>query len=216
MNNDENYDTESGNHSVQTLSDVSHATDNASIMLEEIPPIATLIKQERTKKKISQKKFSLNTDITNVHLSRIERGECVPSVRTLTRFAPYLGYPMETLLIASHYQGSLPSSTPTYVDLNGQVIDLEKAAQSMYHIDGELLLLIWNFYMNYTISDSELLKVLLKGIDICQRTTTVKDMDTNVSTNSNVACETSSNHLFVEAFKNLKEFIFSFSKLVHL
>ena len=64
---------------------------------------------------------------------------------------------------------------PTYVDLDGQVIDLEQTARIMYHMDGELFLLVQNFYKQYSATDSEVLKILFKSIAECQRITEKED-----------------------------------------
>lgn len=213
MNNEENYDSDPGKHTIKIFPEALGYLNN-TLPADEIPPIDVLIKQERTKKEISQKELAKNGDVTNIQISRIERGECNPSVRTLVRLAPYLGYPLEILLIASHYRGNLPTVTPTYIDLDGRVIDLEQAVQSMYQIDGELLLLMIDFYKNYTLSEGKLLKILLKSIAECRNTNT-EAANTVVPDEDKSNKKVNSSHRFAEAFSNLKQFIFSFDKLVH-
>ena len=209
---------------------ISHkSTDSAGISenafpdsvpeTSEIIPIAELIKLTRKNKGLSQKALAAKTGITNVHLSRIENGEANPSVRTLVKLAPILGYSLEDLLIASHYQGELPSSTPTYLDFNGNIIDLISVVSFMYHTDGELLLLLWTFYQNYSASDSELLKIIIKSINECQNVID-EDLGTHNSNNDTSKEDisnqkNSSDNLFISAFNDLKQFIFSFDKIVH-
>lgn len=213
MHNEENRDIESGSPILKAFTDSPvHITNMPP--REGIPPIDVLFKQERAKKGISQKELAKDGDVTNIQISRIERGECNPSVRTLVHLSPYLGYPLEDLLIASHYQGALPTADPTYVDLDGRVIDLKEAAQFMYHIDGELLLLVINLYMNYTIPDGKLLKILLKCIAEC-RSTESKDESTSAPDEEEKNKKPKPNHLFTDAFSNLKQFIFSFDRLAH-
>lgn len=202
MSNEEQRDTETAKHSPEASSSVLQALNDTLDVYEDTPPIAVLIKEKRKEKGLSQREFSRRTDVTNVHLSRLERGECNPAIRTLTKLAPFLGYPLETLLAASHYQGVLPSDTPTYIDLEGQAINLEQAARSMYRIDGELFLLVWNFYKQFSASDSEVLKVLLKSTAECQGMT---GHDEN----------TGSKGFFAEALTDLKQFILSFGKMAH-
>lgn len=202
MNNEEQSDTETSKYTVETFSSVLSDANNTLNSYEETPTIAELIKQARKRKELSQIALSERADVSNVHLSRIERGECNPTIRTLAKLAPFLGYPIETLLAASHYQGTLPSDTPTYVDFDGQVIDLEQTARFMYHMDGELFLLVQNFYKKYSAADSEVLKILFKSIAECQRITETEE-------------KTHSKHIFVEAFTNLKQFIVSFGKMAH-
>lgn len=202
MNNEEQSDTEASKYTKETFSGVLPDADNTLNSYEETPTIANLIKQERKRKELSQIDLSGRADVSNVHLSRIERGECNPTIRTLTKLAPFLGYPIETLLAASHYQGSLPSDTPTFVDFDGQVINLEQIASFMYHVDGELLLLVHNFYKQYSVADSEVLKILLKSMAECRRITEKEE-------------KTNSKHIFAETFTNLKQFIISFGKMAH-
>ena len=212
MNNEENHDSESGTSTYKVFPENTLGYISDMPPLEEIAPIDVLLKQERAKKEISQKDLAKVGDITNIQISRIERGESSPSVRTLVRLAPYLGYPLEDLLIASHYRGTLPTVKPTYIDLDGRAIDLEQAAQTMYRIDGELLLLMIDLYKNYTISDGKLLKILLKSIAECRNTDTKYS---NSSDEKKPGKEAKSNHLFINAFNNLKQFIFSFNEMAH-
>ncbi|MBD5510756.1 MAG: helix-turn-helix transcriptional regulator [Lachnospiraceae bacterium] len=202
MNNEEQADTEASKYTKETFSGVLPDADNTLNSYEETPTIADLIKQERKRKELSQIDLSGRADVSNVHLSRIERGECNPTIRTLTKLAPFLGYSIETLLAASHYQGELPSDTPTFVDFDGQVINLEQIANFMYHVDGELLLLVHNFYKQYSAADSEVLKILLKSMAECRRITEKEE-------------KTNSKHIFAETFTNLKQFIVSFGKMAH-
>ncbi len=203
MNNEEQSDTEASKYTMETFSRALSDVNNTLNSYEETPTIAELIKQVRKRKELSQMDLSERADVSNVHLSRIERGECNPTIRTLAKLAPFLGYPIETLLAASHYQGTLPSDTPTYVDLDGQVIDLEQTARFMYHMDGELFLLVQNFYKQYSATDSEVLKILFKSIAECQRITEKEE-------------KTNSKHIFAQTFTNLKQFIVSFGKMAHV
>ena len=200
MNNEEKHDTEASKHPAEIMSDAVPVLGYTSDPVEETPPIAELIKLMRKEKGLSQIELSQKIDVTNVQLSRIERGECTPTVRTLIKLAPHLGYSLETLLAASHYQGTLPSSTPTYVDLEGQMIDLGQAARSMYRIDGELFLLFWNFFRQYSSYDSEVLKVLLKGM---AKSHLMTEQEENASPGQP----------FTDAFTHLKQFILSFGKM---
>lgn len=174
---------------------------------ETILPIAELLRQERKYKNLSQKDVYDKTGITNVQVSRIERGECNPTIKTLVKIAPLLGYPIEALLLSSHYQGTIASQKPTYVDYEGNALDLEKIAQSMYRIDGELLLLVKSFYEHYSIEDGELLKILIRNIIKCH----IADCTAEVNYDEE---NSSMNNAFIESFNNLKKFIFSFNKMV--
>ncbi len=185
-----------------------------------IDHIDELLKQGRKAKGLSQKALSAKIGITNVQLSRIENGDSLPSVSTLTKLAPILGYSLEELLIASNYQGKLPSSTPTYLDLNGKVIDLTLIAQTMYRTDGELLLLLWDFYQDYTASDGELLKIVARSITECRKVTEEDVASHNQNSNSSnepaLDSKVLQKNLFISAFNHLKQFLFSFDKLAHL
>lgn len=209
---EENLDSEPGTSAHKVVPEETLGYNSDMPPLEEIPPIDVLFKQEREKKEISQKDLAKAGEITNVQVSRIERGESNPSVRTLVHLAPYLGYSLEDLLIASHYQGTLPTDKPTYIDLDGKVIDLEQAVKTMYRIDGELLLLIISLYKDYTISDGKMLKIILKCIAECR---SAESNNPNISAEKGPDNKAKSNHLFIDAFSNLKQFIFSFDRLAH-
>jgi len=178
-----------------------------SLVDETLLPIAKLIKQTRENKNISQKTLAQKSGLTNVQLSRIESGKNVPSVKTLSRLGPYLGYSLEDLLLSSSYSGIISSDSPTYTDLEGKVINLYEQIEDMYKVDGELLLLFINFYSHYSSSDSELLKIMLQSIEECSY---AKLPETN--NKESPKCSNAKQY-FIETFNNLKAFLFSLNKI---
>ena len=72
------------------------------LIYEQLEPINLLIKN-------TQEDLAKKCNISNVQLSRIEQGKCRPSIRTLCRLAPFLGYDLDDLLLASSYSGTVPS-----------------------------------------------------------------------------------------------------------
>ena len=179
----------------------------APLIDEILPPIAQLIKQTRETKNISQKTLAQKSGLTNVQLSRIESGKSVPSVKTLSRLGPYLGYTLEDLLLSSSYSGTISSGSPTYTDLDGKVINLHEQVENMYKVDGELLLLLINFYSHYSSSDSELIKIIFQSIEECSCTQL-----SNTENKESKKCYNAKQY-FIETFNNLKEFIFSLNKI---
>lgn len=165
----------------------------------KIEPISTLIKNMRERKHLSQETLAQKCGITNVQLSRIEQGKCRPSIRTLCRLAPFLGYSLEDLLLVSSYSGTSTSSAPTYINLEGKKFDLTNAAERMYYTDGELLLLLKEFMENYDTENAEILKIILTCTLESKKDTTFKN-------------KTLSSALS-EMFKILKDFIFSFNRI---
>lgn len=165
----------------------------------KLEPISSLIKTTRERKHLSQDTLAQKCDITNVQLSRIEKGKCRPSIRTLCRLAPFLGYSLEELLLVSSYSGTVTSPTPTYTDLEGKKFELSAAAEHMYHTDGELLLLLNEFMENYDTENAEMLKIILTYMLQSKKESTVK--------NNKLSSALS------EMFKTLKDFIFSFKKI---
>lgn len=180
-----------------------------------IPSIAELIRQAREEKGISQKEIAKLAGLTNIHLSRIEHGSSLPTRRTLVRLAPYLGLSLNELFLSAHYQGRMPGDKPVYAGLNGEVVDLEAIVRSMYRDDGELLLLVWQFYKHYSVSDSRLLKILLGAIEKSRET----DAQTNVSNRGdslqNNKDGSSKRQLFTELYNALKQFLFSLDRFLH-
>lgn len=190
-------------------SDISQESLSA-FPCDYIPPIGELIKTTRERKCLSQKLLSQKTGLTNVQLSRIEGGKSSPSIRTLCRLAPYLGYSIEELCISASYSGSIDTAEPTYTDFDGKVFNLYEKAQMMYRLDGELLLLVSDFYKHYSHSDSELLKTILMAIKKYQENNI---QSTNTSTNTKASLSSEEKD-FCELFNSLKKLIFSLSKIL--
>lgn len=175
----------------------------AELLYEQLEPIHLLIKKTRERKSISQESLAKKCNISNVQLSRIEQGKCKPSIHTLCRLAPFLGYELDDLLLSSSYSGIVPSSIPKYINLEEKVFDISETAKRMYRIDGELFLIFVDFMDNSNLEDIEMVKELLSCIN-----TLYKDTDSI----SDKKYKTS----ILELFKNLKNYIFTFMKLFKL
>lgn len=173
------------------------------LLYEQLEPIHVLIRKTRERKNLSQEALAQKCNISNVQLSRIEQGKCKPSIRTLCRLAPFLGYDLDALLLASSYSGTVPSSVPKYINLEEKVFDLSDTAKHMYRIDGELFLTFSDFMDNSSLEDIEMVKDLL----IC-----INTLYKNSNSVSDKKYETS----ILDLFKNLKNYIFTFTKLFKL
>lgn len=170
---------------------------------EELKPIHLLIKKTRERKNISQETLAKKCGISNVQLSRIEQEKCKPSIRTLCRLAPFLGYDLDELLLASSYSGIVPSSVPKYINLEEKAFDLFETSKHMYRIDGELFLIFADFIENSNLEDLEMVKELL---------TCMNTLHKDSNTISDKKYETS----ILDMFKNLKNYILAFTKLFRL
>ena len=173
-----------------------------------IPPFPNLMKEAREMKQISQKTLSQKSGLTNVQISRLESKKCSPSIRTLAKLAPFLGYCLEDLLLSASYSGTVESDKPTYTDTDGNVIDLQQEMQNMYRIDGELLLLFIKFFKHYTLADGELLKIILQNIEEYRGL----DLSESQSDEMPKKADTAKKEAYAELFDNLKRFLISFDK----
>ena len=173
------------------------------LIYEQLEPINLLIKNTRERKNISQEDLAKKCNISNVQLSRIEQGKCRPSIRTLCRLAPFLGYDLDDLLLASSYSGTVPSSVPKYINLEEKVFDLSETAKHMYRVDGELFLIFSDFIDNSNLEDIEMVKDLLTCMNTFYK-------------NSNSIIDKKYETSIFDLFKNLKNYIFAFIKLFKL
>lgn len=167
---------------------------------KQLAPIHVLIKKTRERKNVSQETLAKKCNISNVQLSRIEQGKCKPSIRTLCRLAPFLGYDLDALLLSSSYSGIVPSSSPKYIDLDEKVFDLYERSKNMYQIDGELFLIFANFIENSDSEDIEMVKDLLSLMN------TIRN-DTNSISDKKYELP------LLDMFKNLKSSIIALVKL---
>lgn len=146
----------------------SNECDSSHVIPDNVlKPINTQFKETRERRRLSQEAFSQKIGISNVQLCRIEQSKCRPSISTIYKAAPYIGKDLETLLLSASYSGEINSPTPIYLDLNGEIFDLQSTAKQMYAIDGELFSLLKDFFIvNYQQEDAESLKTVLKIFNV--------------------------------------------------
>ena len=76
-------------------------------MLDE--SFAIVLKRLRTKKKLSQKEFSLEADLHHTYISQLERGLKSPSLKTLGKIASVLGISLTELMSLVEQESNVPS-----------------------------------------------------------------------------------------------------------
>ena len=76
-------------------------------MLDEA--FAIVLKRLRTKKKLSQKEFSLEADLHHTYISQLERGLKSPSLKTLGKIASVLGISLTELMSLVEQESNVPS-----------------------------------------------------------------------------------------------------------
>ena len=71
--------------------------------------LATMIRQQRVMKRLTQKQLSEMSGVSASHLGRIEREERFPSAHILGKIAQPLGFEESELLILANYLSPQPS-----------------------------------------------------------------------------------------------------------
>lgn len=158
-------DTLSMQNMIESTKDSAHDSSDSILV-----PINLQFKEARERRHLSQKEFSQKIGISNVQLSRIEQSECRPSISTIRKAAPYIGSDLTTLLLCASYSGQINSEDSIYLDLEGNSFDLQETAKQMYAVDGELFILIKEFFSDYyQHENAETLKILLKVFTMNQK-----------------------------------------------
>lgn len=123
-----------------------------------------ILKEQRKEKKWTQEDLAKRASLSTMQISRLESGKHLPTIPTLVKLGPFLGYSLDELLLSSSYSGAVPTRTPTYVDFSGRKIDPGEIGMEMYHKDGELFLKIYDFYQSISPENSEFLKIVLEQL----------------------------------------------------
>jgi len=119
------------------------------------------LRSKRNAKGLSLRTLASKAKISYSALNKAENGHELPSANTLRKLAPYLGIPIDELLLNAGYHFKYPKDGPIYLNLTGEILDLEKTSSSMYNRDPELFLQITDWYKQYTKEDAETLSILL-------------------------------------------------------
>lgn len=165
-------------------------------LLKAFPEI---LKEKRKEKKWSQEELAKKAGISTMQVSRLESAKNLPTIPTLIRLSPYLGYSLDELLLSASYAGAVPTLEPTYVDFNGKQIDPGELGKEMYRKDGELFLKIYEFYQSFSLENCEFLKAVLDQLnaETTQTTKSITDKQT----------------AFYEIFQHLKAVFISLRKV---
>lgn len=165
-------------------------------LLKSFPEI---LKEKRKEKKWSQEELARKAGISAMQISRLESAKHLPTIPTLIRLGPYLGYSLDELLLSASYAGAVPTSEPTYVDFNGRQIDPGELGKEMYRKDGELFLKTYEFYQSFSPENSEFLKAVLNQLKAESKETTESVTDKQA--------------VFSEMFQHLKTVLTSLGKV---
>lgn len=159
-----------------------------------------ILKAKRKEKKWSQEELAKKAGISSMQVSRLESAKNLPTIPTLIRLGPYLGYSLDELLLSASYAGTVPTSNLTYVDFNGKQIDPGEIGKEMYRKDGELFLKTYEFYQYLSSENSEFLKAVLNQLIAETKQTTGSDSNNQA--------------VFSEMFLHLKAVLTSLGKVL--
>lgn len=110
--------------------------------------LGNFLKQKRKEKHLTVRQLAAKAKISYSELSKIENGKtATPS--TLRKLSPYLSLPIETLLSTAGFSFKVDTDSPTYLDLEGNRINLKEHALKLYSRDVELF-----FHLDDWINDS--------------------------------------------------------------
>lgn len=110
---------------------------SASDYLREDTDIGDIIKKEREAHGLTQKELASLSRISPVQICRIEKGESIPTQKSLKAISPYIGLSYSLLSIKAGYNHT--SSHVQYFDKNGKELDISSIVASIYNADSELL-----------------------------------------------------------------------------
>lgn len=172
--------------------------------IELYPPLlksfSEILKEKRKEKKWSQEELAKKAGISAMQISRLESAKHLPTIPTLIRLSPYLGYSLDELLLSASYAGAVPALEPTYVDFNGKQIDPSELGKEMYRKDGELFLKTYEFYQSFSSENCEFLKAVLDQL--------------NAETTQTAESNTDKQAVFSEMFQHLKAIFISLGKVI--
>ena len=137
---------------------------------EDAGSVASLIKDVRQQKRLTQKELAEMAGITAVQLCRIENGECRPSKQTLKKLSSYIGIPLSELLLEAGYNNM--KGDGGFYKRDGNKLEVEKLVESIYRVDSDLLDYFRDFELFGTKENVEVIRVLLvamrqeSGIDL--------------------------------------------------
>lgn len=155
------------------------------------------LKGKRNEKNLSLRALAAKAKISYSALNKAENGRELPSANMLCKIAPYLGIPIDELLFEAGYHFKYPKDGPIYLDLTGEILDLEKIASNMYNHNIELFLQIVNWYLSYNKEDAEIISCIL---NICDKKNRIfekkKKFDLTVSESG-----------FIKLWETLKQYI---------
>lgn len=133
--------------------------DTLSPKCEDVGSVASLIKDVRQQKRITQKELAEMAGITAVQLCRIENGECRPSKQTLKKLSSFIGIPLSELLLEAGYNNM--KGDGGFYKRDGDKLEVEKLVESIYRVDSDLLYCFRDFEIFGTEENVEVIRVLL-------------------------------------------------------
>ena len=136
--------------------------DSLSPKCEDVGTVASLIRDARQQKRISQKELAEMAGITAVQLCRIENGDCRPSKQTLKKLSSYIGVPFSELLLEAGYNNM--KGDDGFYKRDGDRLEVEKLVESIYRVDSDLLDCFRDFEFFGTEENVEVIRVMLMAM----------------------------------------------------
>lgn len=124
--------------------------------------VASIIKNARRRKRLTQEELAKRSQITAVQLCKIENGKSTPNRQTLKRLSGHIGVPYSQLLFHAGYNNM--KGDDTLYKKDGSVLDVDSLVQSIYRTDSDFLSLFNEFESIGTEENIEVIRVLLSAM----------------------------------------------------
>lgn len=144
----------------EVTNDTSHF--GYPVFCGESESVASLIKNARRRKRLTQEELAKRSQITSVQLCKIENGKSIPNRQTLKKLSGHIGVPYSELLFHAGYN-NMKGEDALYKK-DGSVLDVESLVQSIYRTDSDFLGLFYEFESIGTEENIEVIRVLLNAM----------------------------------------------------
>lgn len=136
------------------------------------------LRGKRMAKNMSLRQLASKAKVGYSELSRIEHGK-IASASTLRKLCPYLSEPFDVLLAKAGYSFQTDTDSAIYIDLQGNIINLEEKALKLYTKNVEFFFQLDQWIENSREEDMELISQFIQIIE--QRDKLNKDLSDTTS-----------------------------------
>lgn len=144
----------------EATSDTSHT--RCPVFSGGSESVASLIKNARRRKRLTQEELAKRSQMTAVQLCKIENGKSIPNRQTLKKLSGHIGVPYSELLIQAGYNNMKGENVLYKKD--GSVLDVDSLVQSIYRTDSDFLSLFYDFESIGTEENIEVIRILLNAM----------------------------------------------------